>query len=181
MVVWRKLDQWLTDDGLASIELWAKKGLTLKQIAHNMDCTPETLSRWKKQHPQIEEAIRRGYRPVELELENALHKAAMGYEFEETVTTLTEQPDGTMKKQITKYKKFAKPDATALIFYLKNLNPERWRRMSPTTKAKIDAERRKLEKEIEKLEYDMQPSESVEAKLGGMIDALKEAVNHELA
>ena len=61
------------------------------------------------------------------EVENALLKSALGFEYEETVTEIIEQPDGTQRKQIKKIKKYSPPSNTAQIFWLKNRRPDRWR------------------------------------------------------
>ena len=74
---------------------------------------------------------------MDLEVENALLKRAMGYQYEETITEVEEVPTGKyddegkpiMKqvKHIRKVQKTALPDTTAQIFWLKNRRPDRWR------------------------------------------------------
>ena len=53
-----KYKEWLEPDGLLRIEGWAKDGLTLDQIAHNMGCALGTLCEWKKNHPEIKSGIK---------------------------------------------------------------------------------------------------------------------------
>ena len=117
-----KYQDWLTEEGLLLIEGWARDGLTYEQIAKNMGINRETLNRWKKLYPNISNALKKGRQVVIRELENALIKRAMGYEYEEIVHEQNE--DGLSVRRTTKQ---MAPDTTALIFALKNMDPEHWR------------------------------------------------------
>lgn len=120
-------DEWLTDDGLLQIQGWARDGLTEEQIAHNMGIGLTTLKDWKGKFPTILTAIKKGKAPVDLEVENALLKRALGYEYEETITEVEELAGGKQKKHIRKVMKHCPPDTTAQIFWLKNRRPDKWR------------------------------------------------------
>ena len=71
-----KYDYWLTEDGLVSIEGWARDGRTDEQIARTMGIAPQTLCEWKNRFPELDEALRRGHAPVDTYVENALLTAA---------------------------------------------------------------------------------------------------------
>lgn len=131
---------WISGDNLKRIESWARDGLTDEQIANNIGCSISTLKNWKKQHVSILTALKNGKAPVDLEVENALLKRALGYEYEETETIVDIMPDGEKKSRVKKIKKVALPDTSAAIFWLKNRKPEQWRKMSPEFKAKTDSE-----------------------------------------
>lgn len=122
-----KYAEWLTDDGLLRVEGWARDGLTDEQIANNIGVKVWTLYDWQKRFPQFSNALKRGKAPVDVEVENALLKSALGFEYEETITEIEELPGGKQKKQIRKVKKYAPPNSTAQIFWLKNRRPDRWR------------------------------------------------------
>lgn len=122
-----KYDEWLTEDGLLRIHGWARDGLTDEQIAHNMGISRFTLQEWRKKFPSISSTLKAGKAPVDVEVENALLKSALGFEYEETITEIVEQPNGTQKKQIKKVKRYSPPNSTAQIFWLKNRRPDRWR------------------------------------------------------
>lgn len=122
-----KYAEWLTDDGLLRIEGWARDGLTEEQIAHNMGIGIRTLTDWKSRFPAILASLKNGKAPVDVQVENALLKSALGFEYEETITEIEELPGGKQKKQIRKVKKYAPPNSTAQIFWLKNRRPDRWR------------------------------------------------------
>ena len=111
---------WLTDpDNLLRVEGWARDGLTDEQIAKNIGISIRTLYDWKKSSPQFLQSLKRGKEVIDLEVENALHKRAMGYEYEEKT-----YENGKLVKVV---KKQQPPDVTAQIFWLKNRNPEKWR------------------------------------------------------
>lgn len=118
-----KYTEWLTEEGLLKIEGWARDGLTDKQVAHNMNIAESTLHEWKKKYSVLSESLKRGKEVVDRQVENALLKRALGYEFKETTQELTE--DGMrVTKVITKQQA---PDTTAQIFWLKNRKPGEWR------------------------------------------------------
>jgi transcriptional regulator with XRE-family HTH domain len=78
-----KYEQWLTKEGLILIEGWARDGLTDEQIAHNIGISRSTLNEWKKKYPDISDTLKRGKEVVDRQVENALLKRALGYQFEE--------------------------------------------------------------------------------------------------
>lgn len=124
-----KYAEWLTPDGLARVEAWARDGLGLEQIAHNMGCHVGTLCKWKNEHNELNEAIKKGNAPVDLIVENALFKSACGYDVEETTEELRfNKATHTYEMVVTKrQKKHIPPSNTAQIFWLKNRRPDKWR------------------------------------------------------
>ena len=126
-------DEWLKPDGLLQIQGWARDGLTDEQIAHNIGVAERTFTEWKGRFPAIVSALKKGKAPVDLEVENALLKRALGYTEEEVTTEIIEQPDGKKRKQIKKVLRIFPPDTTAQIFWLKNRRPDRWRDKVETT------------------------------------------------
>ncbi|MDO4542263.1 MAG: helix-turn-helix domain-containing protein [Bacillota bacterium] len=122
-----KYEKWLTPDGLLLLEAWARDGLTDEQIAHNCGVRRETLIQWKKQHPNISNALKKGKEIVDIEIENALLKRAKGYRY--TEVKVKESPDGT---EITTTTKEIPPDVGAAFIWLKNRKPDVWRD-KPTT------------------------------------------------
>lgn len=129
-----KFHDWLTNEGLLKIEAWARNGLTDEQIAHNMGITKSTLYEWKKRFSAFSEALKKGKEVVDIQVENALLKRALGYTFTEvTKERVTDYDPKTgevigshmeITKEITKE---VQPDVTAQIFWLKNRKPDVWR------------------------------------------------------
>ena len=109
------------------LEGWARDGLTDEQIANNIGIKVCTLYDWKNRFPDISDSIKRGKAPVDFEVENALLKRALGFEYEEVITEIVNLPDGTQRKHIKKVTKMVVPDPVAAIFWLKNRKPEQWK------------------------------------------------------
>lgn len=118
-----KYEKWLEPESLTLLEGWARDGLTDEQIANNMGVRRETLYDWKKKHPNISNALKRGKEVVDIQVENALLKRALGYEYTEEKVEISEK-DG---RKVTQTVKHVAPDTTAQIFWLKNRRPEKWR------------------------------------------------------
>ena len=120
-------EEWLTDDALLRVTGWARDGLTDEQVARNMGIGYSTFREWLNKYPALLAALKKGKAPVDMEVENALLKRALGYEYEEVCTEITELPGGKKRKHIKKTTKMVLPDVTAQIFWLKNRRPGRWR------------------------------------------------------
>lgn len=116
-----KVDYWLTDDGKTLLTGWARQGLSNAQLAKNMGVSEGCFYRWKAENNEIYEAIQKGKDVVDFEVENALLRRAMGQEVIEYKEVETE--DGTRTEKIVKN---MPSDATSMIFWLKNRQPERW-------------------------------------------------------
>ena len=124
-----KFQRWLEPDGLLLLEGWARDGLTDEQIAANCGITATTLYDWKNRFPKISEALKKGKEVVDIQVENALLKRALGYRYEEVTREKTLDPATgfsclTVTKKVTKE---VAPDTTAQIFWLKNRRPNQWR------------------------------------------------------
>lgn len=146
-----KYHEWLQQDNLLMIEGWARQGLTDEQIASNIGIGTTTFYTWVDRFPVIRESLKKGKAPVDFEVENALYKRAVGFEYEE-VETLIEEVNGEKKKKVKRTKRTALPDTSAIIFWLKNRKPEQWRKMNPVVENKLRAETEKLLKEAQSLE-----------------------------
>ena len=118
-----KYQQWLEPEGLTLLEGWARDGLTDEQIAVNIGINTSTLYDWKNKFPKISEALKKGKEVVDIQVENALLKRALGYDFQETRVEKSDK-DGTKIIQTLKH---IPADTTAQIFWLKNRRPDKWR------------------------------------------------------
>lgn len=117
-----KYEYWLTPDGLLRLEAYARDGLTDQQISEKVGINPATLYDWKKKYPEISESLKRGKEVVDIEVENALFKRAIGYRYQEIKTEDTAEGE-----KVTTTIKEVVPDVTAQIFWLKNRKPDQWR------------------------------------------------------
>lgn len=128
-----KYEYWLTEEGLTLLEGWARDGLTDEQISSNCGITSTTLYDWKNRFPEISDALKKGKEVVDIQVENALLKRALGYDFQETRIEKSDK-DGTKIIQTLKH---IPADTTAQIFWLKNRQPGKWRD-KPTEETKKD-------------------------------------------
>ena len=146
-----KYHDWLTEEGLTKLEGWARDGLTDEQIAHNIGIATGTLYEWKNRFPEIDEALKKGKEVVDIQVENALLKRALGYSYEETKVIV--ETDG--RKRVERVQKHVLPDVTAQIFWLRN-RTKHWSNKDQADIDKIKAEtelikeRTKLIKGVEK-------------------------------
>lgn len=109
------------------VEGFARDGLSDAQIAQKIGISYQTLYDWEKRFPEFLDAIKKGKAPVDIEVENALLKRALGYDYEEVITEVEELGEGRQKKHIRKIKKHMPGETAAQIFWLKNRRPGRWR------------------------------------------------------
>lgn len=116
------------DPALADIaEGYARRGLSDADIAKNLGISLDAYYRYQKQFPEFYEAIKRGKRPANIIVENALFKRCVGFEFEEpsTETYVDEKGKKHVKKKTTT--KYIIPDINAIRFWLINREPDLWK------------------------------------------------------
>lgn len=104
---------------LILIEGWARDGLTDEQIYNNLGISKDSFYKYKKQYSDFSDSLKKGKEIVDYEVENALLKRALGYEYDEIT-----YENGEEVKRVTKQ---VAPDTTAQIFWLKNRKADKWR------------------------------------------------------
>ena len=130
-----KYNDWLTDSQLLRVKGWARDGLIDEQIAHNMGIAYSTFRKWVEKYPEFADALKSGKEPVDIQVENALLKSALGYTIKLMkpikVKTRKELKDkGTIEEEHIEYAEeeiHIPPQVTAQIFWLKNRKPLMWR------------------------------------------------------
>ena len=130
-----KFQRWLEPENLILLEGWARDGLTDEQIVKKIDISLSTLYEWKKKYSEISESLKKGKEVVDTEVENALLQKGLG------MTKKVQKPiklkevkyengKKVSEKERIEYAKeevFIPPDTAALIFWLKNRRPDKWR------------------------------------------------------
>lgn len=116
-------------DKLLLVEAWARNGLTDEQIAKNLGISKDTFYKYKKEHIDFSDSLKRGKEVIDIEVENALLKRALGYNYNEVTKELCKDKEtGEETLVVTKVvTKEVIPDTTAQIFWLKNRKPGEWR------------------------------------------------------
>jgi|SRR5690625_1767749 len=135
---------------LTEVEAWARDGLTDEQIAKNLGIAYSTFRKYRDEHSALSASLKKGKEVVDIEVENALLKRALGYEYEE-VKTLIEEVDGKKKKKVEKVIKHVPADVSAGIFWLRNRKGLVWSNRDAVEAKRIEAEIAKLKAETEKL------------------------------
>lgn len=118
-----KATEWLEQDKLTLLEAWARDGLTNEQIAKNMGINPSTLYDYMNKFVEISNALKKGKEVVDIEVENALLKRALGY----TITLYEQKVDKDGCVHDLKKDVHVPGDTTAQIFWLKNRKPKNWK------------------------------------------------------
>lgn len=94
----KKITAYETADGVAYlVYLYRDKGLNDEQVAKEIGITRKTLYNWRKKSKTIENAVNIGKASVDQKVENALLQSALS------------------------------GNVTAMIFWLKNRKPDKWR------------------------------------------------------
>ena len=118
-----KYQEWISPDGLLTIKGYARRGLSNEQIAAAIGINQNTLYEWINRYSEISEALKEGRRPRQEEIEDALEKSATGYTITKTTKVFKEGREVERKEETIYYP----PNVTALIFWLKNRDPDRWK------------------------------------------------------
>lgn len=114
-----------------------RDGLNDEQVAAKLGISHDAFYSYQKKFPEFSEAIKRGKRPVDVMVENALLKSAIGFDYEEIHTEYIEdQADGkngdkqnskaAKSKRITKITKQVVGNVTAQRWWLKNRCRSKW-------------------------------------------------------
>ena len=104
---------------LELIEGWARDGLTDEQIYNNLGISKDTFYKYIKQYTDFSDALKKGKDIIDYQVEKALLSKAL------------------------------KGDTTAIIFWLKNRRPDKWR--DRKEHSEIDIAQKELELKTKKL------------------------------
>lgn len=116
MSIIAKYTYWLTEEGLALIEGWARDGLTEEQIAFNIGIRRETLYDWKRKFSNISNTLKKGKEVVDRQVENALLKKALGFTYtERTAKVVDRDPEvvSTERREFENRYRLDNPEATS--------------------------------------------------------------------
>jgi len=109
-------------------EGYARNGLNDIQIAKNLGIKKASFYEYMKQFPEFSDAIKRGRKPVDIEVENALLKRALGYDYEEKITEVELDAQGQPRpSKIKTVKKHVPGEVGAQAFWLKNRKKSEWK------------------------------------------------------
>lgn len=138
---------------LDKITKWTED-LTDEQIAARLKISRKSFIEYKKQHPELVEALEKGKKRLVVELKDTLKKKAKGFYYEEVKTVKIHNPDPEADQEwiekIEINRKYAQPDTGAAHLLLKNLDPT-WRNDDAETmklkKQQVEIQKQKLEQD----------------------------------
>lgn len=128
-------EEWLEEERLTLLTAWARDGLIDEQIAKNMGISKATLYNYKNNYPEIRKALQKGKEVVDIEVENALFKKAIGYnvkvqkafKLKDIVFEDGKKISETERIEYAEEEIHIPADTTAQIFWLKNRKKSQWR------------------------------------------------------
>lgn len=108
-------------DSIDDIEKMAREGNTETEIIKALNISNSTWAKYKKELPELKEALERGYKRSIKKVEAALFKAACGYTYDEITTELKTDSKGVSRMVETKrVRKEVQPNVSAIMNILKN-------------------------------------------------------------
>lgn len=123
--------------------------MTESQIAKKLGVSVASWENYKRDHPELIEALRCGKEDLIDELKATLKKKAKGYYYTEKKKIIREYK-GEKEKVVEEHEKYAQPDTGAAHILLKNLDPD-WHNDDKQT---LELKKKQLEIQERKLEAD---------------------------
>ncbi len=112
----------LTAEIKRQVALICRLGATDADLAKIFDVHEDTINNWKKADPEFFESLKTGKDIADAEIERSLFERAKGYSH---AAVKIFQHEG--QELIVPYTEHYPPDATSMIFWLKNRKPKEWR------------------------------------------------------
>jgi acyl-CoA synthetase (AMP-forming)/AMP-acid ligase II len=103
-----------------------RQGATDKQVAEFYGITEATLTNWKKQDSEFFASLNDWKKQADKDVERSLYERACGYTHPETKPQWVNDDNGG-RWEYADMEKHYPPDATSMIFWLKNRQPDKWR------------------------------------------------------
>lgn len=108
---------------LLQVAAWARDGLTDADMCKNLDIGKDAFIDYKKQYPELTDALKRNKEVADIIIENELYEKAKGKVM--VLNKVKVLNDGTLIDY--QEETFIPGDTTAQIFWLKNRKPKEWR------------------------------------------------------
>ena len=114
---------------------WCRRGLSNEQIAENLGISVQSFDNYMKRYEEFADAVDKGREPLEIHVENALVKRALGYSYKEVTrerkqVVNPETGETEFKLVVTKsVTKHVIPDVQAQQYYLEHRAPKRWEKV----------------------------------------------------
>lgn len=115
---------WMSNEGLVLIRGWRRQGIPVLKIATDyIGISGRAFQKWRDECPLMQQAVTVAKEVTNASVEEALLKRALGYDYWEETHEMVEG-----ELVLTKMtKKHVSPDVKAIMHYLYNRLPNRWR------------------------------------------------------
>lgn len=131
------LQEVTTERYLTLIQGWYMDGATNQDVADRLHISRDTLHRWSKQSPELLDVMKHSREIADYKVENSLYKKALGYTvaLKKPIKVRVDDYDEKTRKKIGSHEEVVTAeeevhvpaDTAAIIFWLKNRLPEKWR------------------------------------------------------
>lgn len=111
---------------IPTIIAWKRKGLTNAEVFENLGVGDTAMAKYRREHPELELALKNGKSDADAQVENALFRSALGYEVTETETVTVTDDEGTETVRTKTTINHVKGNVASMIFYLKNRLSAEW-------------------------------------------------------
>jgi len=120
--------KWTSPEGLIKIRGMRRDGMTLKDVGMAIGIGPATLRKWRNDCAELDAALREGKEIVDYKVEDALIRAALGYQTKTvTVTEIFRYGKLAERQKMVETSEVA-PNVTAIQTYLYNRMPDKWKK-----------------------------------------------------
>ncbi len=122
----RLLAKWESEDNLILLEGWARDGFTQKEIIEKMGISTQTFYTLKKQSKAVRDALAAGSEVTDYKVENALLKAALGFQKKEIKTVTVIKGGVVVEEREEVTESMQAPNVYAIQSWLYNRRPDKW-------------------------------------------------------
>lgn len=136
---------------LKQISMWKADGVPEKTMCERLNISVSVWEKYKKIHPELKEALKKGQKTCVEMLRGALIKRALGYDAQIVKTITGVNPNtGKEETRTESYNKHIPPDVTAINLALKNFDKENWAQdpqMLDLKRQELELKKQALDKE----------------------------------
>ena len=109
---------------MPKMRLLYRKGFKDTEVAEILEVTEQTINNWKKKHPDFFESLKDWKYEADVKVERSLYERACGAEVKNIKANWSKTDEAWVEFEETQRHP---PDATSMIFWLKNRRPKQWR------------------------------------------------------
>jgi len=107
----------------------AMQGVTDDELAFSFGLNPKIIKGWRKLYPEFDKAIEEGRTIADLQVINALHRKATGYQRQYDIAKPVGRGEDATLVTVTLVED-VEPETNAIKFWLQNRAPRHWNRAS---------------------------------------------------